>query len=108
MAVSKLRLAEGGTTWAACVFHLAHSIYTKARIEFMSAAAKWGVRRANGGAQGCPGVLTFSAILHMPVGEGSKTGRLTSAPYCRVKWRCLPLPRGHPKLGPSTSSPGRT
>lgn len=86
---------------------MTHSIYTKAGIEFMSAAAKW-VRRADGGAQGCPGVLIFSAILHMPVGEGSKTGRLTSAPYCRVKWRCLPLPRGHPKLGPSTNSPGQT
>lgn len=45
------------------------------------------------------GVLASSAVL-APVGKGPKMGRLTSAPYCRVKWRCVHLPRGHPRPGP--------
>lgn len=49
--------------------------------------------------QSCSGVLASSAVL-APVGKGPKTGRLTSAPYCRVKWRCVRLPRGHPRTGP--------
>lgn len=93
MAVSAVRTRQTeGASLAAS--HLARSIRANMCREFGLLQPKWR-------GQSCSGVLASSAVL-APVGEGPKMGRLTSAPYCRVKWRCVRLPRGHPRPGPQT------
>lgn len=66
-----------------------------------------GVRRANGAVQGCPRVQASGTRLHMPVGEGSKMGRLTNAPTTGSSGGASPTQGVTPCQAPAPTLQGR-